>query len=134
MPDQKLPRGLYGTVWSRLTAMGVSDDLRTRALVRAVLIEALPIIRRDAVRKAARQILALDETDRRVHAPGSPNKGPWNDMQTTLRRLATGGSLPSVPCFSCEETGWVLCPGSCCPDCCDAAGHDHKPVDAEAEQ
>jgi hypothetical protein len=134
MPEPKLPRGVFGTVWSELTATGVNDDARTREVVRQALIAGLPGIQRHAIRKAARQILALDEADRRMHAPGMPNTGPWNDMRTTLRRLTRGEPLPSVPCFACEETGWVLCPEGYCPDCCDGNEHNHEPVDAEAEQ
>lgn len=134
MPESKLPRGTFGTVWSALQAMGVNDDARTRQIVREALTAALALIQRDAVRLAARQILVLDEADQRAHAPGMPNKGPWSDAQTTLRRLARGGSLPSVPCFSCEVTGWVLCPEGCCPDCCTAAEHSHEPVSAKAER
>ena len=124
MTESKLPRGTFGTVWSALQAMGVNDDARTRSVVREALTAALPLIRRDAVRLAARQILALDEAGQRAHV----------DIQTTLRRLARGWSLPGVPCFSCEVTGWVLCPEGCCPDCCTAAEHSHEPVSAKAER
>lgn len=55
-------------------------------------------VAKDVLRHAARQILALDADDRaRRSQPGYPNKGPWNDMRTTLRRLARGEPLPEVP-------------------------------------
>jgi hypothetical protein len=92
-----LPRGLFKTVWEKMVAWGVDDCTHNEEVAREALRIALPAIQRDAVRQAARQILALDAADRRAHAPGMPNKGPWNDMRTSLRRLARGGSLPEVP-------------------------------------
>jgi hypothetical protein len=96
MPEPRLPRGALPLATEAAGAAMVTGQ-STEAVAFAALMAALPVIQRDAVRQAARHILALDAADRRAHAPGTPNKGPWNDMQTTLRRLARGEPMPDLP-------------------------------------
>ena len=61
----------------------------------AALVAAMPAIEKAVLREMARRVLALDAADRTLrHQPDHPNKGPWNDMRTTLRRLARGEPIP----------------------------------------
>jgi hypothetical protein len=95
--EPKLPRGVFKSTWAKMVAWGVLDCTHNEEVAREALLIALPAIQRDAVRQAAKQILALDAADRTRRAPpGCPNKGPWNDMRTTLRRLARGEALPAL--------------------------------------
>lgn len=97
MAEPTLPRGVFKATWAKMVAWGVLDCTHNEEVAREALLIALPAIQRDAVKRAARHILALDAADRRAHGPGGPNKGPWNDMQTSLRRLARGEELPDLP-------------------------------------
>ena len=108
MADRRLPRGALADATRaiiaaagdfgpgnghRVVVAGPAEDL-----ARAALEAALPAIERAAQRETARHILALDAEDAgRRRQPGHHNKGPWNDMQTSLRRLTRGESLPEVP-------------------------------------
>jgi hypothetical protein len=62
------------------------------------LDSVLPAIQRDAVRQAARHVLALDAAERaKRNEPGCRNVGPWNYADSSLRRLARGEPLPDIP-------------------------------------
>jgi len=100
-PDPKLPRGSLKLATEALTEAALLNnagylpgDEQMAAWI--VLDATLPAIRRADRRDLARHILALDEEDQARHRQG-PNKGPWNDMRTSLRRLARGESLPDIP-------------------------------------
>jgi hypothetical protein len=81
------------TALKALEETGAWLDDSKRQAVEFALKAALPVIQRDAVRQAARRVLLLDEMDRRKSA----SKGPYNDMRTSLRRLARGEPLPDFP-------------------------------------
>jgi hypothetical protein len=51
-------------------------------------------IERRVRRETAREVLELAEAERKLSIAGAPNKGPWGDAVTSLRRLARGEPLP----------------------------------------
>lgn len=106
---------------------GEPERLEAKQLATKALEAALPIIERDVLRRVARQILTLHALDRGHICPGChgktvydpsisaldphailrcvnghefprrSNRGPFNDMDTSLRRLTRGEPLPDVP-------------------------------------
>lgn len=101
----------------------IAGDAET--LARAALTAAMPVIERAVLREAAKRILLLDAIQRnaicpRCHAktvsrprthlsaepyrcagghewPHPPNRGPYNDADSSVRRLARGEPLPDLP-------------------------------------
>jgi hypothetical protein len=69
---------------------------RAGDLARAGLLAAFPVIKRSVQRETARHVLALDACARE-QAERTRNKGPFLDMDTSLRRLARGEPLPDLP-------------------------------------
>jgi hypothetical protein len=92
--DPKLPRGvLMLAADAIMTAQNADDDepeqFEANLLARVALSAALPVIQRDAVRQAARQILDL--------RPERDLYGSYYMMGRCLKRLARGEPLPDIP-------------------------------------
>lgn len=89
-----LPRGTLKAAVEALQKHGV---LSSTDAAMAVLEATYPMIVRHARREVAREVLALDEADRKFSGRGSQfNHGPYGDMQSSLRRLARGEALPDA--------------------------------------
>jgi hypothetical protein len=52
------------------------------------------VIERRVRREAGREILALDVADKAIERTPATNKGPFGDVDTSVRRLARGEQLP----------------------------------------
>ena len=63
------------------------------ALARAALEAAAPLLERSIRRKMVREILDLAKADANL---SHINKGPWGDVDSSVRRLARGEPLPDA--------------------------------------
>jgi hypothetical protein len=63
---------------------------------RAVLEAVTPLIEDRARRQAAREILALDDAEKRLTRKGARSAGPYGDAVISLRRIIRGDPLPAV--------------------------------------
>ena len=97
MPDY-LPEAVRAAVaalrarpWAEMYEDG---EISEEEIVRLILDAAAPEFKRRLLRETAREILALDLADRHIERTPARNKGPYGDMQSSLRRLVRGEPLP----------------------------------------
>jgi hypothetical protein len=92
----RVPRAILEAAAAAYDAALAEGALSATDAARVVLEAVMPRIEDRARRQAAREVLALDDAERKLSRRGPRNAGPFGDAVTSLRRIARGEPLPAA--------------------------------------